>query len=145
MEYKGGYRQFRAKTIVVTSINHPDSMYANTGECRNQLARRLTSVTDVSEVGGNTKPPTKMIRRGRAAVLELACLIRSPSRARQHRAVRLWGPCFCWGLRSHRPGFFQSPPLCRSAGAPKKNTRGSPSAWRTLITCSASLRQSLRT
>ena len=52
VEYKGGYRQFRAKTIVVTSINHPDSMYANTGECRNQLARRLTSVTDVSEVGG---------------------------------------------------------------------------------------------
>lgn len=52
VEYKGGYRQFRAKTIIVTSINHPDTMYANTGECKHQLARRLKSVTDVSEVGG---------------------------------------------------------------------------------------------
>lgn len=52
VEYKGGLRQFRAKTIVITSIYHPESMYSNTGECKTQLARRLTTVSEVAEVGG---------------------------------------------------------------------------------------------
>ena len=86
-----------------------------------------------SEVGGNTKPPTKVVRRGRAVVLGLACLIRSfPGPASTGRFA-FWGPCFVGGP----PTSAWLLPVAASvspAGAPK-NTRGSPSAWRTLITC----------
>lgn len=51
VEYKGGMRQMRAKRIIITSIFTPDTMYRGTGECQQQLARRIDCVTDVTEVG----------------------------------------------------------------------------------------------
>ncbi len=52
IEVKGGYRQFLAKRIVITSCYHPMDVYS-TVEDIGQLLRRLKSV---SEVGGNTIP-----------------------------------------------------------------------------------------
>ena len=133
VEYKGGYRQFRAKTIVVTSINHPDSMYANTGECRNQLARRLTSVTDVFQKSGVILyPPTKVVRRGRA-VKPSARMPYSPFPGPPARGGSL-GAVFFVGAPLHIGLASSSRRLC-VARRGTKNTRGSPSAWRTLITC----------
>lgn len=55
VEYKGGFRQFRAKKIVITCIFSPKAMYSGTNECRKQLKRRLDRVvelvSDVAEVG----------------------------------------------------------------------------------------------
>lgn len=44
IEYKGGYRQFRARFIVVTSCLSPRECYTNTGESIEQLIRRLDTV-----------------------------------------------------------------------------------------------------
>lgn len=59
VEVKGGFRQFKPKTIVVTSINKPESFYKNTGESIRQLTRRITEIVYVpfgtendTEVGG---------------------------------------------------------------------------------------------
>lgn len=41
VEVKGGYRQIRATKIIVNSIKHPTECYLNTGECKNQLLRRI--------------------------------------------------------------------------------------------------------
>lgn len=57
IEFKGGYRQLKARLIVITSCKSPNECYKNTGESIDQLTRRidhtieLTSVTDVTEVG----------------------------------------------------------------------------------------------
>lgn len=45
VEQKGGYRQILAKRIIITSIKHPNECYLNTGECKQQLLRRISSVT----------------------------------------------------------------------------------------------------
>jgi len=71
VECKGGYRQIRAKRIIITSIKHPTECYLNTGECKKQLLRRVTKIetlgAPVPEVkrldactrsGGNTRDPT---------------------------------------------------------------------------------------
>jgi hypothetical protein len=57
VETKGGHRQFRPRTIVVTSALPPDRCYSGTGECVQQLLRRVSLV---SEVGGVIldSPPT---------------------------------------------------------------------------------------
>lgn len=59
LEYKGGFRQCRAKTIVVTSALAPDNCYRNTGEAIEQLIRRIDTIKNCaqkfdSEVEGNT-------------------------------------------------------------------------------------------
>lgn len=54
VEFKGGYRQFKAKTIVITCCKPPDKCYLETGEAIQQLLRRIDTiscVTDVTEVG----------------------------------------------------------------------------------------------
>lgn len=44
VEYKGGYRQFVPRTIVVTSALPPQNCYEATGEAINQLLRRIDEV-----------------------------------------------------------------------------------------------------
>ena len=56
VEIKGGWRQFKPKKIVITSIFPPESMYKGTGEDQRQLLRRISLTTeivpDVPEVTG---------------------------------------------------------------------------------------------
>jgi len=47
VEYKGDLRQFRPKKIVITSLFPPGEQYKNTGECINQLIRRIDHVTEI--------------------------------------------------------------------------------------------------
>lgn len=47
VEYKGGYRQFLAKRIIITSAFPPADCYKGTGEAINQLLRRVDTVTKV--------------------------------------------------------------------------------------------------
>lgn len=62
VEVKGGLRQIRAKRIIVTSLYPPEHMYRGVGEDIQQLLRRIDEVikkvSEVSEVGGNTRAPT---------------------------------------------------------------------------------------
>lgn len=55
VEYKGGHRQFKPRTIIVTSAMSPEACYKNTGERIDQLLRRIDHiiecVADVAEVG----------------------------------------------------------------------------------------------
>nr|WDW25898.1 MAG: replication-associated protein [Cressdnaviricota sp.] len=44
VEYKGGYRQFRPKKIIITSAVKPERCYAGTGEAINQLLRRIKEI-----------------------------------------------------------------------------------------------------
>lgn len=48
VEVKGGYRQIRAKRIIITSIKHPTECYLNTGECKKQLLRRVHEVKTIT-------------------------------------------------------------------------------------------------
>lgn len=69
LEFKGGYRQLRSKIIIITSIFPPTTMYAHArNEPIKQILRRIDQlayvenrtfslVTDVTEVGGNTRAP----------------------------------------------------------------------------------------
>lgn len=61
VEFKGGNRQFRARTIVITSAFAPEECYTGTGECVRQLLRRIDVVDhvvpDVPEVGGVIMEP----------------------------------------------------------------------------------------
>lgn len=41
---KGGFRQLRASTIVITSVIDPDKLYANVYECKYQIYRRIWCV-----------------------------------------------------------------------------------------------------
>jgi len=55
IEVKGGFRQFRSKKIIVTSIYSPKEVYLKASEDLNQLERRIDKViqkivTDVTEV-----------------------------------------------------------------------------------------------
>lgn len=56
VEVKGGQRQMRAKTIIITSAYAPNNTYLGTGEAIDQLLRRIDiveqSVPDVQEVEG---------------------------------------------------------------------------------------------
>lgn len=52
VQVKGGYRQLRAKRIIITSIKHPTECYLNTGECKKQLLRRIKIIEDL----GNPVP-----------------------------------------------------------------------------------------
>lgn len=57
VEFKGGYRQFKPRKIVVTSCMEPGRCYWQTGEAIGQLLRRISEVrevTHVTEVEGNT-------------------------------------------------------------------------------------------
>lgn len=58
VETKGGFRQFRAKKIIFTSILDPKSMwFYRTDEDLGQLMRRIDKIIDINtEVGGNTNP-----------------------------------------------------------------------------------------
>jgi len=44
VEFKGGYRQFLATTIIVTSAFAPADLYGNTGEAIKQLLRRIDTI-----------------------------------------------------------------------------------------------------
>lgn len=44
VEIKGGWRQFKPRQIIVTSIKHPSECYGNTGECIQQLLRRIDEI-----------------------------------------------------------------------------------------------------
>lgn len=44
VEIKGGYRQIRARTIVITSAKNPEDCYRSTGEAINQLIRRIDKI-----------------------------------------------------------------------------------------------------
>lgn len=59
VEVKGGFRQFKPKHVVVTSIHPPWEMYRLADEDAGQLLRRIDDVTKLRyEVGGgNTEPP----------------------------------------------------------------------------------------
>lgn len=63
VEYKGGTRQFKPRTIVITSVKPPAAHYTQTGEPVKQLLRRITRVTELcNEVGGgNTEAPPPVI------------------------------------------------------------------------------------
>jgi len=50
VETKGGHRQFKPKTIIVTSALPPATCYTGTGECVKQLLRRVSLVTEVGGV-----------------------------------------------------------------------------------------------
>lgn len=52
LEVKGGFRQIRARKIVITSACSPENCYLGTGEAIGQLLRRIDTVTNVTEVGG---------------------------------------------------------------------------------------------
>ncbi len=41
VEVKGGYRQFLAKTVIITCPKHPEECYAEAGEDIEQLLRRI--------------------------------------------------------------------------------------------------------
>lgn len=65
LEYKGGFRQLLAKTIIITTILPPKSSYGGHGEPIEQLLRRIDDIVelsapvpDVPEVDGNTKAST---------------------------------------------------------------------------------------
>lgn len=60
VEYKGGYRQMRAKRIIVTSIKHPSDCYLNTGECKKQLTRRITKIEVLSAPVTEDVPVTEV-------------------------------------------------------------------------------------
>jgi hypothetical protein len=52
IEYKGGWRQFKARMIVITSLYSPEQMYGGGREPLEQLVRRVTEVTEVvREIG----------------------------------------------------------------------------------------------
>lgn len=54
VEVKGGFRQFKPKTIIVTSIKSPEECYKNIGEDINQLIRRIDEIVRIgNEVIGN--------------------------------------------------------------------------------------------
>lgn len=53
VEFKGGSCSFVAKKIVVTSINKPE-FYVPKGEPKEQLLRRIDTITQIHGVGGNT-------------------------------------------------------------------------------------------
>lgn len=80
VEFKGGYRQLRAKKIIITTILHPENVYQLEGEPIKQLIRRIDDVIFVreeiegprfvevgevangeTEVGGNTDTPTSNV------------------------------------------------------------------------------------
>jgi len=69
VEFKGGFRQMLAKTIIVTAPFPPHEAYPESSEDIQQLVRRVdyvefvgpASVHDVPEVGGNTNTPTSDI------------------------------------------------------------------------------------
>lgn len=54
IEFKGGWRQFRPRRIIITSAFAPEECYKSTGECIAQLTRRINEtrhlVADVPEV-----------------------------------------------------------------------------------------------
>lgn len=50
VEYKGGYRQFMPKKIVVTSCMDPKDCYKNTGESINQLLRRIDHIEHLTDM-----------------------------------------------------------------------------------------------
>lgn len=56
IEIKGGWRQFKPRTIVITSLYRPDEMYQGVGEDIQQLLRRVSQcqeiVPDVPDVAG---------------------------------------------------------------------------------------------
>jgi hypothetical protein len=54
VETKGGWRQFKPTTIIITTIKAPELHYSGSLEPITQLLRR---VSEVSEVGGNTSSP----------------------------------------------------------------------------------------
>ncbi|AJD07498.1 replication-associated protein [Odonata-associated circular virus-19] len=65
VEVKGGFRQLRAKMIIITSLFHPKYMYREAqakGDTAYQILRRIDSVVHFGsqkpEVGGNTIAPT---------------------------------------------------------------------------------------
>ncbi len=53
VETKGGSRQFRAKTIVITSCYSPQQMYGNYGEDIGQLLRRITETLEFPLIDKN--------------------------------------------------------------------------------------------
>lgn len=58
VEVKGGFRQFKPKTLIITSIKSPESCYANTGESKQQILRRISQIikldlgTDMAQKSG---------------------------------------------------------------------------------------------
>lgn len=56
VEIKGGWRQFKPKVIVITSIRPPSACYANIGECKAQLARRINITLELAS-GDQKKAP----------------------------------------------------------------------------------------
>lgn len=60
IETKGGYRQFKGRFIIITCAFHPNECYKGTGECIEQLIRRLDEIIKMdkcTEVEGNTDSP----------------------------------------------------------------------------------------
>lgn len=45
VEYKGGMRQYKPVLVIVTSIHHPSTFYNIDGEPREQLLRRINTIT----------------------------------------------------------------------------------------------------
>lgn len=65
LKIKGGFIDFCPETIIITSCSHPEECYKNCDENIAQLTRRLSSIKfceigACTEVGGNTRAPTKI-------------------------------------------------------------------------------------
>lgn len=74
VECKGGSRQFKPRRVYITSIEHPEYAYGQTGrEPVQQLLRRITNIIDlgavpedlVPEVGGVILDPPTLSQAGR--------------------------------------------------------------------------------
>lgn len=65
VEFKGGYRQFLARQIIVTSAFPPRQCYKNTGEAIEQLIRRIDTVIQLGE-------PVDSLQQSVADVAEVA-------------------------------------------------------------------------
>jgi len=61
IEYKGGFRQFVATKIVVTSCSPPNLCYKGTKECVNQLLRRISLTLELRNPEGDPSraPPAE--------------------------------------------------------------------------------------
>lgn len=55
IENKGGVRQMKARTIYITCCKPPEECYKNTGECLEQLKRRITKVYHLETVADALK------------------------------------------------------------------------------------------
>lgn len=60
IEYKGGHRQFLARHIIITSVEHPSTMYRTPGEDMHQLLRRIDEIREFTRSKTVDTPDTQV-------------------------------------------------------------------------------------